>query len=824
MWDFTCNSLPFRSCMSPNRSLLRSSATLFVAAILIIISLPQEWRSGIPLLRWPSIHYGLDLAGGTQLDFRISEQEMLDQRAALEQGIEQANAQGASVETIGNLEMQVTALDEQQRNVLEAIRTVLERRINSLGVSEATITPSVIGNEKHLLVECPGVVDVQQCIATVGKTIKLEFKEEYTEATAEYRAGVEKSVRDAQRRLSESGITLAALAEDMSGKLGVISLGEQLYFKSTLPKGLEDLWNLSPKSGVQRREATITVPSQDEQGNPTEKMVDGIFLSEITRAKTQTGRTVNEAPTAFTLLQRSEDGVKYVEHIKGPLAASTSPRIVGTLRAMKAGELKAVAMDDGTSRVLFLRTFIPGSDEAHVSHILVAYKGATQAASSVTRTKEQAAALARELKVEIAAGASFEQIAKTKSDADSASRGGKMEAVARGTISPGFEQVAFSQDVGTVSDPVETQYGYHIIRTDAPPSTSADMVGYDELIIAADPDALRAGQILADLQAGRVRSKEEAVTLRSIFFSLEPTGWKDTALDGKHFRSATVTLDPVTNIPVVQILFDEEGGRLFQELTKRNVGKRLAIFVGGDLISAPVVQGEISGGSAVITGSQNFDEARLLAQDLNTGAIPAPIFLAGQRTVEATLGADALRTSMQASAVGIVLLMIYMLLVYRMLGALANIALTLYTLLYFVMMKLPLFLFSGQYVVLTLAGMAGIILSTGMAVDANVLIFERIKEELRRGRSFALALETGFEKAWPSIRDGNVSTLITCSILFMIGTSIVRGFAITLGLGVFLSMFTAITVTKWLARKVAATPLAERTELFGVKRSPPQQG
>jgi preprotein translocase subunit SecD len=271
----------------------------------------------------------------------------------------------------------------------------------------------------------------------------------------------------------------------------------------------------------------------------------------------------------------------------------------------------------------------------------------------------------------------------------------------------------------------------------------------------------------------------------------------------------------------VQIIFDEEGGKIFGELTKRNVGKRLAIFVGGDLISAPVVQGEIMGGTAVITGSSNFDEARLLAQDLNTGAIPAPIFLAGQRTVEATLGADALRTSLQAFAVGIALLMLYMLVLYRFLGVLADAALLVYAVLYFVLMKIPLFLFSGQYVVLTLAGMAGIILSTGMAVDANVLIFERIKEELRKGRSFALALETGFEKAWPSIRDGNVSTLITCAILFMIGTSLVRGFAITLGLGVFLSMFSAITVTRWLARKVAATPLAARTELFGVKRINP---
>ena len=817
--------------MAKNRSIVWPVSTGIIALLVVVIALPQSMRSSIPLLRHPGIHFGLDLAGGTQLDFRISEQEMLDQRTALQQQIDQAKAQGASAEKIAGFEIQIAALDEQQRNVLEAIRTVLERRINSLGVSEATITPSVIGDEKHLLVECPGVVDTQQCIATVGKTIKLEFKEEFTEVTAEYRKGVEKSVTEAQRRLSESGLTLVQLAQDMNAKLGVISLGEQNFFRDTLPKGLEDLWSRTPASGVLRREGTITVPSQDEQGKPTTREVNGIFLSELTRPKTQTGRTVNEAPTAFALLQAKEQGVTYKSHDKTDLAAATPPRITGALRSMKSGELKSVTMDDGSSRILFLRSYTAGREEVNVSHILVAYKGAVpartlsgtdgQAKESVTRTKEEALARAREIRKKITDGGSFEQLAKSSSDGESAASGGRIDPIARGTMLPAFEQAAFSQKLGIVSEPVETQFGYHIIRTESAPRTMSDQASYEELAIAADADGTRATAMLENLRSGNVRKVEDALNVRSIFFSLEPTGWKDTPLDGKHFRSATVTLDPVTNIPVVQIVFDEEGGKLFGELTKRNVGKRLAIFVGGDLISAPVVQGEIMGGTAVITGSNNFDEARLLAQDLNTGAIPAPIFLAGQRTVEATLGADALRTSLQAGAVGIALLMLYMLVLYRFLGVLADCALLLYALLYFVLMKVPLFLFSGQYVVLTLAGMAGIILSTGMAVDANVLIFERIKEELRKGRSFALALETGFEKAWPSIRDGNVSTLITCAILFMIGTSLVRGFAITLGLGVFLSMFSAITVTRWLARKIAATPLAERTELFGVKRINP---
>ena len=804
--------------MPKQRSLVWPVITAIVAVLIAFLALPQSMRQWAPGLRSPRIHFGLDLAGGTQLDFRISEQEMLDQKETLKVQIAKLHAQGASAETIGELELQIVSLEEQQRNVLEAIRVVLERRINSLGVSEATITPSTIGTEKHLLVECPGIVDVQQCIATVGKTIKLEFKEEFTEATEEYKLGVQKSVANAQRRLSESGITLTQLGEDQSGKLGVASLGEQMYFKDALPKGLEDLWNKAPGSGVLRRNATITVPGQDAEGNPVEQQVDGIFLSEIARAKTQTGRTINEAPKAFGLLADREEGASYETHEKTTLDAKIPPRITGVVRSMKPGDLQSVTMDDGSSRVLFLRSFVPGREEVDASHILIAYAGAAQAKPTMKRTKEEALILAQRIKAEIDAGKSFEGLARTYSDGDSAALGGKIDPIGRGSMLPAFEQVAFTQKVGQVSAPVETQFGYHVIRTDSAVRSTSDIASYDELILTKDADGSRGTEILGALQRGDVRSTEDGAYIRSIFFSLMPTGWKDTSLDGKHFRSATVTLDPVTNIPVVQILFDDEGGKLFQELTKRNTGKRLAIFVGGDLISAPVVQGEISGGSAVITGSKNFDEARLLAQDLNTGAIPAPIFLSGQRTVEATLGANALRTSMQAAVVGIVLLMIYMLLVYRMLGVLADISLFLYAILYFVLMKIPLFLFSGQYVVLTLAGMAGIILSTGMAVDANVLIFERIKEELRRGRNFSLALETGFEKAWPSIRDGNVSTLITCAILFTIGTSLVRGFAITLGLGVFLSMFTAITVTKWLARWIAATPMAERMELFGVKQ------
>jgi protein-export membrane protein SecD len=371
-----------------------------------------------------------------------------------------------------------------------------------------------------------------------------------------------------------------------------------------------------------------------------------------------------------------------------------------------------------------------------------------------------------------------------------------------------------------VSDPVETPFGYHLIRVDKAPYTTPDKATYDALIFTGSGAEAMANQKLDDMQQGRITRQEEAVRLRILFFSLKPTGWKDTALDGKHFRSASVSLDPTTNIPVVQIVFDEEGGKIFQELTKNNVGKRIAIFVGGELVSAPTVQGEIIGGTAVITGSSNAQEAQNLAQDLNTGAIPAPIYLSGQRTVEATLGAQALETSVLAGIIGMIIVMLYMFIVYRMLGLIANLALLIYAVIFLALLKLPLFLFTDQYVVLTLAGAAGLILSIGMAVDTNVLVFERIKEELKKGKMLKTAVEIGFEKAWSSIRDSNISTIITCVLLFMIGTSIVRGFAVTLGLGVVVSMFTGMIITRWICRKLADSKLAHKHTMYPGMKAP----
>jgi len=804
--------------MPAKRNLAWPFLTILVAIAIVLVALPNEWKKNLPpFFRVPQLHLGLDLAGGTQLDFRISEEELQTQLAALKKQIADLERTNPDSDELGLLRLQEQSLVEQQRNLSEAIRSVIERRINGLGVSESIITPSQVGNEHHLLVECPGLIDVQECIAVVGKTIQLEFKEEFTEATEDYTKGVRARAELAYARITQSGASLIDIGQDASAVLGTVYQERQLFYKDQLPKGLEDVWN-DPVGKIVRREGSVTSEVPDEQGKVQTEEVRGIFFTEVVAPATATGRIIIDANKAFAALAKTESGATYNEQTaKRTLDASFDTQVAAALRQMKPGDLQSVKTTAG-AQVLFLRELEKGIEEIKASHVLVAYKGASNAEATVTRTKEEANARATALRDRLTKGEDFVALARTESDGPSKSEGGSLGTFGKGTMVPSFEAAAFAlTKVGDITEIIETQFGFHIIRLDATAVTSPDKAVFDELRLQG-ADVAKADSLIERLRKGEVTIIEPAITVRLVFFSFQPTGWKDTELDGKHFRSASVTLDPVSNVPVVQIIFDAEGAKLFQELTKKNVGKQLAIFVGGELVSAPVVQQEITGGTAVITGSANVEEAQTLALDLNTGAIPAPIHLVGQYTVEPTLGAQALQTSVKAGLIGIVLLMLYMIVMYRLLGVVANIALLIYAAMLIALMKLPLFLVSDTYIVLTLAGMAGVILSLGMAVDANVLIYERLKEELRKGKLLKTAVESSYIHAWPAIRDGNVSTLITCAILFLIGTSIVRGFAITLGLGVLLSMFTAIVCTRYILRRVAVSKFAERTELFGVKR------
>ncbi|KKR30596.1 protein-export membrane protein SecD [Candidatus Woesebacteria bacterium RIFCSPHIGHO2_01_FULL_39_32] len=279
----------------------------------------------------------------------------------------------------------------------------------------------------------------------------------------------------------------------------------------------------------------------------------------------------------------------------------------------------------------------------------------------------------------------------------------------------------------------------------------------------------------------------------------EEPGIFPTDLTGADLKKSDVTFDTNTGKPVVQLQFTDEGARKFAEITERNIGKPVHIFLDSDPVSSPIVQEKITGGSAIISGEFTLEAAKNLSIQLNAGALPVPVSLVEQRTVGATLGAESVTKSIRAGLTGLFMVLVFMVLAYGRLGVVANIALTIFGVLTLALYKLiP--------VVLTLPGIAGFLLSVGMAVDSNILIFERFKEE-RKLRAYKNALEVSFGRAWDSIRDANIATLVTAFILanpldlsFLHTSGPVRGFAITLSLGILISLFTGIVVSRNLLR------------------------
>ena len=300
--------------------------------------------------------------------------------------------------------------------------------------------------------------------------------------------------------------------------------------------------------------------------------------------------------------------------------------------------------------------------------------------------------------------------------------------------------------------------------------------------------------------------------------SLAVLDGESVALTGRFLQAnAFVGSDPLGN-PVVQFEWTAEGATLSEQITRRLLGQPLAIFLDNELLSSPTVQGVIIN-QGTISGL-SFERAQELVIQLNSGALPVQLAVLQEQEVDATLGDDSVRRSVLAGQIGLLIVMLFMVLYYRVPGILASIALVVYTVVVLAIFKLiP--------VTLTLSGIAAFVLSVGMAVDANILIFERMKEELRSGRAFHTALDAGFARAWTSIRDSNVTTLITCGILFALGGGIalpgfgafdaplVQGFAVTLAIGVIVSMFSAITVTRSLLKLLVGTRISRNPDLLG---------
>lgn len=289
--------------------------------------------------------------------------------------------------------------------------------------------------------------------------------------------------------------------------------------------------------------------------------------------------------------------------------------------------------------------------------------------------------------------------------------------------------------------------------------------------------------------------------------------WVPTGLTGKDLAKATVGSNTQNGQWVVELEFNGTGTKKFGDLTRNMVGQQMAIFFNGELQSAPVIREPIMGGRAQISGGDSgfsYEETKTMVDLLNAGALPVPAKIIEENTVGPTLGADSIAKSKMAGAIGLGFVMIFMALYYRAPGLIADIALILYGVFLFA-------IFKAIPVTLTLAGIAGFILSIGMAVDANILIFERTKEELRAGRTLFTAINSGFDRAFTSIFDSNMTTIITCAILYFLGTSIVKGFALTLAIGVMVSMFSAITITKNFMHLAFGTGNLKNPAMFGLK-------
>jgi len=655
---------------------------------------------------------------------------------------------------------------EDKASIVDGVREVINKRVNGLGVSEPNIFVSEIAGESHIVVDLAGV-NIDQAKETIGKTIQLEFKERKTTIDPNEKQEIEKEANDTLQRI---------------------------------------------KSG----EDFALIGQEEEQSNPekvTYSEVDWKFRDEVNE---------NIAEKLFTLSAG--------EYYSGTIESSGEYTVTPQGEFIELTGLNIVKLLEKQE----VERKITNERKVFPSHLLISYAGAQNADAAVTRTKEEALARAQEVKGKLDAGGDFAALANEYTDdpSNAGTKGGVLSSPAgSGEYVDAFEAGALAlQKVGDVSAPIETPFGYHIIK--------ADIVN----------------------EASEETKKEEQIKYAKIFYSTVPSDWQDTGLTGEHFVHANVQFNQVYQ-PYVSIQFNAEGGELFAEITGRNVNKPLAIFVGGELISAPNVNGKIIGGQAQIEGNFSIEEATNLARDLNTGAIPAPIVLAGQYTIGSTLGQEALDKSLWAGIIGILLLAVYMTVYYRVPGFLSVVALAIYSIILifliesklntfiaviiavsmfiFLMMKVLnskdngweklltsilavfalffiVFLLANP-IVLTLAGVAGVVLSIGMAVDANVLIFERIKEEIRDGRTLGSAIDIGFDRAWTSIRDSNFSSLITCAILFYFGSSIIQGFAFNLAAGILVSMFTAVTITKAFLKVLVGTRIANNAFLMGAK-------
>jgi len=628
------------------------------------------------------INLGLDLQGGTHLVYQADTSEIPS---------------------------------DQKESSVEGVRDVIERRVNVFGVSEPVVQTNKIGEKWRVIVELPGVKDVNEAIKMIGETPLLEFKEQKSQAEEVEKESIRK---DAELTLGNiladtEGFTRMA-QEKAEGSDGVVYKEEEYKFNDEINASIRDVvWDM-------------------EVGAISQELLNG-----------------NEG---YTIDKNGQVVLKEGFYI--------------------------VRMDDKQKDV---EREIKNEKEVKASHILIAYDGADK--SQVTRSKKEAETLAGEVLVKAQEeNADFAKLAEEYSDGPSATEGGDLGFFKKGQMATEFEEASFALEVGHTSEVVETAFGFHIIKVNEIKEESTEI------------------------------KIEDQAKFSHMFFEVSFDPWKLTGLSGKQLETSMVEFNQTTGEPRITLKFDDEGKDLFAEITERNINKPVAIFLDNESISIPTVNEKISGGEAIITGTFTLDEAKLLAQRLRAGALPVPIEILSQQNIGPSLGKVSLDKSLLAGLVGLLLVALFMIAFYRLPGLLSVFALLIYGLVLFALFQL-----TG--VTLTLAGVAGLILSIGMAVDANVLIFERFKEERALGKPISDAISDGFTRAWPSIRDGNMSTLITCFILYYFGTSLIRGFGLTLGIGILLSMFSSMVVTKTFLNLVSESGLRKLNWIWGFKKN-----
>ena len=761
--------------------------TLIMGVVAMPDTLKAKWPNNwfVNLFKNPKIVLGLDLQGGTQLDYRID--------------LRNAEAKNSDSDSKNDVKI---------NDIVEGVRNTIERRVNGLGVSEPQIYLSNVAGEQHIIVELAGIKDIDQAKAVVGKTIQLEFKEQKTEQDPDETPAIRKNAEETLKKAVNPLASFEQIANNVKTIDNKIEFRQsQKAFLSTLPDYLTKIIStLTPgqvyKQLIEGTDGYVI----DADNQITEKK--GLYIAQFVSKE----KKEHELKEPKTFDQIATEFAKTLESLTAKKKSDFDPAERDSIfNSVENGFSKILTVGNDL-RVYKLLKKTSGDAEVRASHILVAYKGATRAGDQVKRSKAEAKAEAEKILKEVKASpAQFAVIAKEKSDdASAATNSGDLGFFGRGMMTKAFEDKAFGLAVGAISDVVETEFGFHIIQlTDKKAGEPTVDVQLLKVENTAD-NKKKLEKAIEETKSFQKTVTEDELTYNVVFFDLTPDPWKATGLDGSHFKRASISYSELGS-PQVNIQFDGEGADLFEKLTERLVGKPLAIFVGGDLISAPRVNSKISGGDAVITGNFTIKEALKLANDLNTGAIDAPVILSGQYTISATLGENAMKVSIFAGIVSLIILALFMIGYYRLMGVFAVIALCIYSI-------ILIFVIKVTGIVMTLAGVAGIILSIGMAVDANILIFERSKEELNSGKNFSAAMIAGFERAWFSIRDSNVSSLITCTILWFFGNSIIRGFSLNLAIGILISMFTAITVTRAFMQAIIGSSMTHNAFLLGIKK------